>query len=162
MKLIKENYKLCILLFAFWIVLTINLHFTNLIVGLIISIIVTIASNGILYDKHGFKVELPKLLSMIKFIVRLMLDIYISSFSYIVRIIKKDCDPVFVEVELATKDPLIITIISNAITLTPGTLTVDKIKNKLIVLSIDDPKKSGRDLSKEIKEKYEKIFIKRG
>ena len=158
MNLIKENYKLFILLYMFWIILTMNFHFTNLIIGLIISIITTMGSNGILYDERGFKVKAPKFLSMIKFIPRLMLEIYMSSFSYIIRIIKKDCDPVFVDVKLNTNNLLIITIISNAITLTPGTITIDTDKNKLVVLSIDDPEKKGKDLAEEIIEKYEKIF----
>ncbi len=158
MKLIKENYKLFILLYIFWIILTMNFDFTNLVTGLIISIITTIGSNGILYDEHGFKVKGPKLLSMVKFIPRLMFEIYMSSFSYIIRIIKKDCDPVFVDVKLNTNNLLIITIISNAITLTPGTITINTDKNKLIVLSIDDPEKKGKDLAEEIIEKYEKIF----
>lgn len=158
----KGNYKLCILLFTFWIVLTMNLNLINLVIGLSISIVVTIGSKGILYDKHGFKVKPPSLLNMTKFMIRLMFEIYKSSFSYIIRIIKKDCDPIFVDVYLNTDNPLIITLISNAITLTPGTITVDKDKNKLVVLSIDNPEKKGKDLTEEIVEKYEKILTKRG
>ncbi|EOD01863.1 Na+/H+ antiporter subunit E [Caldisalinibacter kiritimatiensis] len=158
MRLIKENLKLCLLLYVFWIVLTMDFRFTSLVIGLSISIIVTIGSYGILHDKYGFKVTLPKIFNIIKFTLRLMFEIYKSSFSYIVRIIKKDCDPIFVNIELNTNNPLIITMISNAITLTPGTLTVDKNRNKLVVLSIDDPKKRGKCLAEEIIKKYEKLF----
>ncbi|MTI48475.1 Na+/H+ antiporter subunit E [Sporosalibacterium faouarense] len=158
MKLIKENYKLFVLLYFFWIVLTLDFQLTNLIIGLGISSIVSAMTKWILYDKSKFKIDTPMLLNVIKFFFRLMIEIYKSSFSYIVRIIKKDCEPIFIEINLNTKNPLIITMISNAITLTPGTLTVDTDKNKLMVLSIDDPTKKGTDLNKEIKEKYEEIF----
>lgn len=160
MGLIKKSYKLCIFLYIFWLMLTMNLQVPNLIIGLLISIIVTISSKGIIYDKGEFKIKIPNLLSIIRFTIRLMFEIYKSSFSYIMRIIKKDCSPVFVNVDLATKNMFIITIISNAITLTPGTLTIDTDKNRLVVLSIDDSKKRGDNLAAEIKEKYEKIFIK--
>jgi len=159
MKKIKENYKLFILLYIFWILLTLDFNISNLIIGMISSILVTVASYEVIYDKYGYKFHLPNPLKLIRYSLNLLIEIYLSSFSYIMRIIKKDFDPVFVEVKLTTKNPLIITIIANSITLTPGTLTVDADENKLIVLSINDPSKNGKDLSKYITEKFEKQFL---
>jgi multicomponent Na+:H+ antiporter subunit E len=73
-------------------------------------------------------------------------------------IIKKDCIPCIAEVDLTISDPLFITIISNSITLTPGTMTIDVNDNKLTVLSL----KNCCDyelISAEIKNKFENFFI---
>src|SRR6056297_514082 len=91
--------------------------------------------------------------------LNLIKEIYISSFSYIKRIIKKDCQPFITEVELEVKDPLIITIISNSITLTPGTITVNAEGNKLTVLSLKDCKDGPETVRKEIRENFERYFI---
>lgn len=158
MKIKKINYKLFILLYAFWILLTLNFQLINLIVGCIASIIVTIFSYGVLFDT-GSKFKFPKALIILRYILILIFEIYKSSFSHMLRIIKKDCNPIIVEVKLDLTDPFLITLISNSITLTPGTITVDTDKNKLTVLSIKDYGENGNRISKDIKEKFEKLFI---
>lgn len=155
----KLNYKLFIFLYAFWMVLTLNLELINLIVGFIASIIVTIFSASVLYDESESKFKAPKLLTILKFFFRLIFEIYKSSFSHIIRIIKKDCNPIIVEVTLDLTDPYLIMIIANSITLTPGTITVNTDKNKLTVLAIKDQGENGKRIAKDIKEKFEKFFI---
>ena len=101
-------------------------------------------------------------LTMIKYIFNLLLEIYKSSFTYIVRIIKKDCKPFVVDIELDVTDPLIISIISNSITLTPGTLTIDVQGNKLTVLTLKDCEDCVSSVDAEIKEKFQSYFIEKG
>ena len=146
----------------FWFLLTFSLSLSNFITGFIICIIVTRASYGILYDEKGFKFKILGILDSIKYFLILFIEIYKSSFSYIFRIIKKDCEPFIAEVELEVSDPLAITIISNSITLTPGTLTVDVDGSKLTVITLKDCGDCAVLVNKEIKEKFEKLFIERG
>jgi len=159
MKRFKENFKLLIVLFVFWILLTLEFTIINIAIGIAISIFITIASYGVLYDKRGYRYRFPKFTVMTRYIIKLLIEIYKSSFSYIIMIIKKDCHPVIVEVPIDIVDPLIITIISNSITLTPGTLTVDSGKNRLLVLSIKDDGENGDKIRRDIKEKFEKFFL---
>lgn len=159
MNIKKINYKLFILLYAFWMILTLNFELINLIVGFITSIIVTIFSASILLDETESKFKTPKFLILLKYFLRLIFEIYKSSFSHIVRIINKDCNPIIVKVTLDLKDPYLIMLIANSITLTPGTITVDTDKNKLTVLVIKDYGENGKKISKDIKKKFEKFFI---
>lgn len=156
---IKGNQKLFLILLIFWVLFTFDFSYLNLITGIIICLVVTRLSNGILYNEKGFVFKSIKLNIIIKYFFILMLEIYKSSFSYIVRIIKKDCEPCIVELELSVKDPLIITIISNSITLTPGTLTVDAKDNKLTVLALKFCMDCELAVVRYIKEKFEKFFI---
>jgi len=160
MKRISKNYKLFAILMIFWILIDLNLKPLNLIAGLIVCFFVTKLSYGILYNDKSFKFKSLKLTTLFKYFFNLMLEIYKSSFSYMFRIIKKDCEPFITEVELEVDDPLIITIISNSITLTPGTITVDVDKNKLTVLTLKICQNCDETVGKEIKEKFQKYFIK--
>lgn len=158
MKKVKKHYKLFVVMFLFWMLLTVDFNILNLSFGIIISAVVTRASYNVLYDDNGFKFKLPKLLVILKYSLRLFIEIYRSSIDLIGCIIKKDCTPVVEEVQLGVTDPLIIAIISNSITLTPGTITVDSKDNLLRVLSIRDYKDDGETVRREIKEKFEKLL----
>ncbi len=92
-----------------------------------------------------------------KYIFFLFYSIYIDAYQHIKRIIKKQSNPHFVEVQLPTNDALILTMMANFITLTPGTITVDIIGNTLLILDIDidtDPEHT----KKRILNIYKTIF----
>lgn len=151
-----------LILISFWMLLTFNFYPLNIATGLIISIVVTITSKGILYDNNGYLFKKIRILTMIKYLFNLILEIYKSSFTYIVRIIKMDYEPFVVDIELDVADPLIISIISNSITLTPGTLTIDVQGNKLTVLTLKDCEDCDFLLDEQIKEKFQSYFIEKG
>jgi multicomponent Na+:H+ antiporter subunit E len=131
----------------------------NLVAGVAVSILVTILSKDILYDENGYFYKTIRGGGLLLYLVRLVAEIFKSSFSYLARIIKKDSIPFITEVELEVKDPLLIAIIANSITLTPGTITVDVNENHLTVISLKDVKSNEKSVRKEIHEKFEKYFI---
>lgn len=155
-------YKLFIILLSFWLLLTFNFSLFNIVIGLIISSLITFASKGVLYNAKYYHFRSISLGTMIKYLFNLLLEIYKSSFNYIIRIIKRDCDPFVVEVELDVTDPLIISIISNSITLTPGTLTIDVQGSKLTILTLKDCEDCVSLVDEEIKEKFQSFFIEKG
>ncbi|SKC65003.1 Na+/H+ antiporter subunit E [Maledivibacter halophilus] len=156
---IMTNYKLFITLFIFWILLTFDFSYLNIVAGIIACFVVTKLSYKILYTDKGFVFKTIKISILIKYFFKLIFEIYKSSFSYIMRIIKKDCEPRIVEIQLDITDPLAITIISNSITLTPGTLTMDVNDNRLTVLSLQPCNIDDKAIEAEIKNKFEKFFI---
>ncbi|MTI68245.1 MAG: hypothetical protein FH753_16820 [Firmicutes bacterium] len=159
MKFIKKSYKLFILLYLFWILLSLNFKITNLLIGGIISLLVVFISFGVSFNNKGIKYKLPKAFILIKYSIILFIEIYKSSFAHIKRVLKCDCSPIIIKVKLETKDPFIITIISNSITLTPGTITVDTDGSELTVLCIEDDGENGESYARTIKERFEKIFL---
>jgi multicomponent Na+:H+ antiporter subunit E len=159
MRRFKNNYKLFLILMGFWLFLNMSLRPLNLIVGALVSLFVTRFSEGILYNHRGFIFKSINVKILIPYTFNLIKEIYVSSFSYIKRIIKKDCQPFVTEIDLRVKDPLIIAIIANSITLTPGTITVNAEGNKLTVLSLKDCKEGPETVRKEIRENFESYFI---
>ncbi len=159
MRRFKNNFKLFIVLMIFWILINMSLKPLNLITGIIVCLFVTNFSEGILYNHKGYiyKPLNPKI--MIPYSLNLIKEIYLSSFSYLKRIIKKDCQPFITEVQLEVDDPLIVAIISNSITLTPGTITVNAERNKLTVLSLKDCRSDQETVRREIRENFEKYFL---
>ncbi len=159
MRIVNKRLRLFLLLIASWLVFTLDLNLVNIVIGIMMSSIITIVAFKTVYDREGTPFYIMEFTTFIRFILRLFYEIYKSSFIHILRIIKKDENPIIFEVELSVKNPYIISIISNAITLTPGTITVDIIGNKLYVLAIKGYGEDPQALKEEIKRKFEAPFI---
>lgn len=159
---IKPKYEIFAILLLFWFLFTLDFTLWNILVGTFISSIITRFSFDIIYDSSKFMVRIPNIFILIRYSFRLIYEIYRASFLQIIRILKKDNDSVIVKVVLDITDPFLITIIANSITLTPGTITVNAVDNTLYVLSIKDDGKDGEKLKKDIKNRFEKYFIKKG
>ncbi|MGO1368687.1 MAG: Na+/H+ antiporter subunit E [Senegalia sp. (in: firmicutes)] len=152
----KFHPKLFLILFMFWLLLTLNLEISNIIGGLLVSFIVTYLSFGILYSEKGFEFTFPGVFTIIKYFFILIFEIYISAIDLIKSIIKNEYNPSIIELKLNIKDPLLITLVANSITLTPGTITVDKNANHLTVIYIRADK--DKKVEKNIRKKFERIF----
>lgn len=161
MKKFKPKYEIFSVLLLFWILFTLDFSLWNIILGTFISILITKFSSGIIYDGSNFIVRIPNIFILFRYSIRLIYEIYRASFLQILRIIKKDNDSVIVKVELDITDPLLITIIANSITLTPGTITVNATDNVLYVLSIKDDGEDGEKLKKDIKNSFEKYLLRK-
>src|SRR6056297_2569329 len=159
MKNLFIHYKLFITLMFFWFLLNMSMNPINLAAGIAVSALVTALSKGILYNENGYWYKPIRVGRLILYLLRLIGEIFKSSLSYLARIIRKDSNPVVVEVELQVEDPLVVAIIANSITLTPGTITVDVDENKLTVISLKDNKSSKESVIKEIHDKFESYFI---
>lgn len=159
MKNILIHYKLFFTLMIFWLLLNMSLNPINLAAGLAVSALVTLLSKGILYNDKGYWFKPIRVGRLLLYLIRLVGEIFKSSFSYLARIVKKDSVPIIVEVELEVEDPLIVSIIANSITLTPGTITVDVNENKLTVISLKDTRSGEESVKREIHEKFESYFI---
>ncbi len=159
MKNVLIHYKLFLTLMFFWLMLNMSMNPINLAGGVAVGAFVTLLSKGILYNENGYWYKPIRVGRLIVYLLRLIGEIFKSSVSYIARIIKKDSIPIVVQVELRVDDPLVISIIANSITLTPGTITVDVDENKLTVISLKDINSSRESVIDEIHEKFESYFI---
>jgi len=155
----RSGIDLTITLFIFWLLLTFDFSAINVVIGIGISIGVSISTQEIFYHdvRGGFRI--PNLLDLIRFLMHMIYEIYLASFLHVMRIIKKDHSPSLIVLELDVKDPLIVTLIANAITMTPGTITIDAEDNKLTILTIRDNPKDIKKIERTVKEKMEPIFL---
>lgn len=162
MKKLRLLLGIFLTLFVFWMLFTLDFCINGIILGVFTSLLITIFSFYVIYDHSGFSFRIPNLFTFIHYSFRLIYEIYRASFIQILRIIKQDNHSVIIEVKLDVTDPLLITIIANSITLTPGTITIDTDDNILFVLSIKDDGEDGEQIKQSIKNRFEKYFLKKG
>ncbi|PRX27959.1 multicomponent Na+:H+ antiporter subunit E [Orenia metallireducens] len=125
----KDNIYTVILLYAVWIIITGNFSYSSLILGLAISAIVVLFINSSFTQLFSKKI-LTKPWIFLWYISYLGLQIFISSYkvAYLVLHPKRPFKSAIVKLptDVGQQNRLIkLTILANAITLTPGTITMD-------------------------------------
>lgn len=144
-----------LILMLCWFLFSMKMDIASLMVGVAASITVIFVSWEFVADKDT--VDIPKPGILLKYVFILIVHIYRDSFIHMGRIVTGRSMPYIVEIEMPTHDPIILTMIANYITLTPGTITVDVEKNILYVLDIEG-EEAGYETKKTVLEIYEKIF----
>lgn len=155
---ILDNKEIIILLTIIWIVLF--EYFTPFIFasGLLIAVLVVLFTDRFLLKgnyEHSYVIGFG---TLIRYSIRLIVEIYLAGVAVIPTIIKGDADVEMVRVETKLRDELLIDILANSITLTPGTVSVDKIGKQLLILNLNAqaPDEDRREL---IPLRLEKILI---
>ena len=157
---IKLRYKLFLFLLVFWFILQLNFRLETIILGVLISIFVTEMSYNVLYDENGYRYHSIKLRTIIVYISMLFVEIYKAGFKYITNLLFRHYEPVVFTVQLEDMDPVLLGIIANSITLTPGTISIEvDTKHHLItVMTIAKKGTKGFDLAKPIHDKFEQLL----
>jgi multicomponent Na+:H+ antiporter subunit E len=147
---VKKTYGLLLLLsllIIFWFILSFEINVYIAIIGFVASVLVTFFN----YDLVFNHLEITKI--SIRTIMRFFVLIFILIFNIIksnievAKIVlskKMPIDPGFVTIDQKLKKELNQALYANAITLTPGTLTVDMDHEKIVVHGL--LKKHVRDL----------------
>ncbi len=154
--------KLFGLLLGVWLIFSLSLTPSNMVTGVLFSLLVVFLSKGAYYHDHGSFFALPSLRLLLRHSVRLILDMYYSGFCLLITIIKGNDDPIIFSMDLENNNLFITTLIANSITLTPGTVTLDQRRNRLLVLSVKNDFQQGRLIEEDIKTRLEQPFLKGG
>ena len=112
-----------VVLGAIWVALWGDISVANVVFGLVVAVVVTFAFPP-LDGENGNDVNL---LHAAVFFAKFAVMLWQSTWSVVVEVMrpKLRLEEAIVAVPLRTDDPVIITMVANGITLTPGTLTVD-------------------------------------
>ncbi|MDO8885880.1 Na+/H+ antiporter subunit E [Candidatus Oleimmundimicrobium sp.] len=123
----RRAIKSAIFLFLFWLILTGNVEFSNLFLGLVCSFLVVIAAHGLLKENIGLEETPIVLIRFILFMFWLIIEIAKSNIDVAERVLnpRLPIEPAIVKYSCHLKNDDHQTLLGNAITLTPGTLTVD-------------------------------------
>jgi|LGOV01.1.fsa_nt_gb multicomponent Na+:H+ antiporter subunit E len=157
---VLNDKKLILALLIFWFLLTGEFTYYNIIIGVLIVLFIVYISDVILGDDNQM-VGRIKVGNFSKFILFVIIDIYKASLTHMVKIIKNNSRPIIIYVELETKNTFIASLIANAITLTPGTITLEIEENcKLKVLTIIEKEEEIEKIKKNIIRRYEKVLTK--
>lgn len=160
MRYILSRYKLFFILLIFWFLLAQNFRIETIIAGVLICVAVTIATYNVLYDEKGYLYGGIKLRRLVVYIGFLFKEIYKASFYYVYNLLRHHYEPVIFDMELDVDDPVLVGIISNSITLTPGTITIDTdTKNHVItVMTLAKPGATAEELERPIRESFERLL----
>ncbi len=164
LRFIKMRYKLFLVLLGFWFLLALNFEIETILAGIFICGVVTIATYNVLYDDKGYMYAAVRFRTIIVYVVFLFYEIYKASFTYVFNLIAHHYEPVIFDIELDVEDAVLIGIISNSITLTPGTITIDTDSKKHIitVMTMAKPGVSAEMLEQPIRQKFERLLKQKG
>lgn len=150
-------FLLLILLTVFWMIIASSISLTELIVGIFASLLIVLYSMDLVFSKSEMTSLTPRTVKALFILfIRLIIEIVISNF-HVAKIVlskKLPIDPGFESIRQPLKKDLNKTLYGNAITLTPGTLTVDMSDDEIIVHGLE--KHSVKSLEGS---KLEKAFM---
>jgi len=153
---------LFILAFIFWLLLTFNLSFSNIIVGFVASIITaTIFGKYFVKDVVPF-LQLRRYFWLIIYLFIFTWECIKANFDVAYRVLHPamPIKPGIVKVKLGLKTNIAKTILANSITMTPGTITVDIIDDYIYVHWIYVYSENPDEYSQKISGKFEKYIKK--
>jgi multicomponent Na+:H+ antiporter subunit E len=145
-------------LFLFWLLLNGDAGQRTLLTG-VAAVFVTLA----FYRRFLMYFNLEPILAMrffsvARFAMRVVVDIFASAWHHMKRVIKGKASPELFELTLSIKEPFMIALIANAITLTPGSMTVEVNGSKLLVLAFIDGEEEIEAFRTQIFNRYESVL----
>jgi len=161
MKKIFKHFEFYMLLMVFWIILNGQIDFKTIVYGLVFSMVILLITYKVVFEFDHHILRLPSLWRFFWFGVIVFMEIMKSAVLNIVRIIKSETNYAEFEVELDTDNEIVITIIANAITITPGTITMEIIDKKLRVLGFAKDEEHIEKLKDSVLN-YQKPFVEGG
>jgi len=148
-----------VLLLIAWLMLTTSLHYQELIAGVIIAVAVSLVLVSIL-PKGGKTSPIRSIFNFFIFAIVLTKEMIVANLDVAYRVLhpKMPIRPGIVEVKPNIKSDMGKLLLSNSITLTPGTLSMDWIDDKLYIhwINVDEKNKksSMEPLDKVVKEVF--------
>lgn len=145
----------------FWLLLEGSFSIESLLKGLFVSSAVYMVSNIIFKNNEVVHLKGQSIWRMGWFFCIVIIEMFKAAFQHIIRIMIGDDKPVIIDVKLDFSDSFITMLIANAITLTPGTITLKVEGAKLSVLGFakDDFEKEA--IRYTILSKFQKPFIRK-
>jgi multicomponent Na+:H+ antiporter subunit E len=146
LKAFKNQILLFVLLLAFWLVIVPSIDLIQVVVGSIVAFAVTIYSLDVIKSVKPFNFNLLYIFKFIRFSLVLLVEIVKSNIE-VAKIIlapKLKIKPKFIRIDNPLKSDLNRVIYGNAITLTPGTITVELEENYIIVHALNSSGKTDK------------------
>lgn len=152
----RYNFILFLLSFlvVFWLILNSDFSLDNIAIGFIICILVLLVSHVYVVDSDLPDLSFFDIFIIIRFIFKTFMSILPSSFNVIKAILKKSSRVDRIELELPSNYKFINALVCNAITLTPGTITLEYYENKAEILVINPDNLSRQELISNLENEF--------
>ncbi|PID82144.1 MAG: hypothetical protein CSB16_02780 [Clostridiales bacterium] len=158
-KKIISNISLFLILLIIWIALNESLTWRVVFLGAFFSLVSIILTRLLFSDNDNItSYEIP-LWFLIYYLFAMLFFIIKASFDVILNLIKGKVKPRVVTIKSKLHNPWYISIIANSITLTPGTVTLDKTGNVMKVLWYYSDTDDEDEQYEKIAAQFEKLFF---
>ncbi len=134
MNVLRRELRLFLMLLIFWIILAGETTLRQLITGILSSMLAIVIYNWTLRNSGADRVNWIPLRKLLYFGSVMLSEILLSTLPHLRRIIEGNGETAICRLQLAVEEELIVTLIANAITLTPGTVTLEADHKILTVL----------------------------
>ena len=152
-----DHVRLVFLFTVIYVILSENISFLTIGLGIISGSVAILLTNKILEIDYVemFQVNFWLVLTYFWIIIR---DTYVMGFDTIVRTFKGNIKPNFIPYRSELHDEFLIVLLANAITMPPGTITVDRDGNEMTILTVGYEKNEFRKTTNDKIEKLIKKF----
>lgn len=133
-------------LFIFWLILSGDDHPFAMALGLIVSVSIVWINHKLIFDDHGRPLSFKKIWHLLVFVFVLIKEIWIANIDVAKLVLSRELkiEPSFFVLKHRLHSNNLKVLYANAITLTPGTLTVDLDEETFLVHALT--KKAGEGL----------------
>lgn len=153
-----RNIQWMILYLIVWIILFERFDALILISGIFVSTLCLYFTEKYLTGTSYYDDYPLNIFWVLKYLFFLLIEIYKAGFNTLIKTITGNVNPGVVDIETRLTNDFFISILANSITLTPGTVTLDKTCNQLKVLWLDVETKDKEEAGKLIKGNLERHF----
>ncbi|MBN2851879.1 MAG: Na+/H+ antiporter subunit E [Clostridia bacterium] len=143
-----------------WCILYEQINIETVITGFLIGLISVFFANAFLMTRQSSKAYYINPFVFLQFIFSLLFQIFKAAVLLFPSVITGKVDVGIVKIETKVDRGLMTSTIANAITLTPGTVTIDKDGNTLTVLWLTVKSREKEKAGKLIMGSFEKILMK--
>ena len=150
--------QLMLIMSIFWIILFENTSAVIMISAPLIAAASILLSEKFLLKESYYNLYPFNVLRLMRFTFFLFFEIFKSGLSIIPSILSGKSNPTFVEIYTELDQNMDLIVLSNSITLTPGTITVDLEGQRLVVLWMNPLSDNTTKAGELIKGKLEKII----
>jgi multicomponent Na+:H+ antiporter subunit E len=141
-----------------WFIFHLQFDLKILISGLVASLAMTLFTSSVVYDQSGFKFKNISLWLLIRYFFVLIIEIFKSSWGYILTIFNQRYEVVVFDLFLSFRDPIKVAMVANSITLTPGTVSVDVNQETITVMAFVDKGTTQAQIEAPIRERFEALL----
>ena len=158
MKSLLYHLKLVPIVTLAWVVFEEELSIRSVLVGASVGLVTLL-----LVDRYVLRGDYRHLYSIgvvpaLRYVWTLIVQIYLAGFEAIAKLLTGRLNVDIVDITTSLDDDFRIALLANSITLTPGTVTLDRSGNRLRIIWLDcvthDPEEAGR----LIKQDFERLL----
>lgn len=133
-----------------WCILNESWAWPSLLVGALVSLLTIVLVHRFFVEKTYNLIQHTNVLQIIQYFIQLILQVYKSGFSSITKVFHGEDNTQINIIHTQLTDEVKIGFLANAITSTPGTVTLEQQGQDLTVLSLGELERSGIDSFEKI------------